>query len=74
MRSARAQVALESVLLKCFDKPSQTLERRIIQSPEFRDSISKLWAKKAVHGNRAYTEDTIQELLKVKVNHNVSLL
>jgi hypothetical protein len=67
MRTARAQNAIESVLLKYFDKPCETLERKIVQSSDFRASILKFWARHAVNSRRAYTEESFSELLKLKV-------
>jgi hypothetical protein len=67
MRSSRVQVALESVLLKVFNKPQQTLERKIIQSQEFRESVLQPWAKYCLNNQRAYTLTTIPELAKSKV-------
>ncbi len=67
MRSARIQVALEAVLLKRFRNPSQVLERKIIQSREFRKSVLPVWASHCLKFNTAYTTDTIGALASVKV-------
>jgi len=67
MRTARAQVALESVLLKSFEHPSQVLERRVIQSRDFQESVLKIWARHVVNAKRAFTDTTLAELLKIKV-------
>ena len=67
MRKARVQVAIESVLLKVFNKPSQTLERRVIQSAEFQTRVLPSWADHSLKTSRIFTESNITNLTKVKV-------
>ncbi len=67
MRNDRIQVALESILLKRFAKPEAVLERRIIQTPEFRKNVLTLWAQHCLKNNLRYTTSTISELVRLNV-------
>ena len=60
-------MALEAVLLKAFPKPHQVLERKIIQSNEFRVQVLPAWAQYAMNTKIAYTPFNIAELLRVRV-------
>ena len=67
MRKARTQVAIEAVLIRIFNKPSEVLERKIIQSTEFRRDILPAWAQYSIKNDKALTDRSISELLRVKV-------
>ena len=67
MRGDRIQVALESVLLKLFSAPEAVLERRIIQTAEFRKNVLTVWAEHCQTNRKRYTASTISELARSKV-------
>jgi hypothetical protein len=67
MRAARIQVALEAVLLKTFGSPSETLERRIIQSSEFRSVVLPIWVKHCMASSKVFTQTNISDLANVSV-------
>jgi hypothetical protein len=69
MRTARVQIAIEAVLLKIFSKPAQTLERRVIQSMEFRKFVLPAWAQHSLKVSTPYTETNIRDLCQIKVCH-----
>jgi hypothetical protein len=67
LRKSRIQVGLEAVLLKAFNSPGQTLERRIIQSKEFRSKVVTAFAEYSLKHRKAFTESNFSELARSKV-------
>jgi hypothetical protein len=67
MRQDRVQIALESVVLKFFSDPGAVLERRIVQTPEFRKNVLAQWAQYCVSKNARYTVTTISQLARLNV-------
>ena len=67
MKRARIQVGIEAVLLKSFGARGQSLERRVIQSSEFREKVLPVLAEFSLKKRVLFTSDNIWNLRGAKV-------